>query len=866
MNERRDEALNRLVVDADPNLVFIADADGRIVRVNARFMEYTGHGAEGFGSERGSALGIVHPEDLDHTWRSWKRALATGEPYQVSYRLRSARDGHYRWFLARALPARLEGKIVGWYGVATDVHDQVRASERSRFLSEAAAALGSSLEPKRIIDAFLGVAIRRFSDGCIIALPDAAGTLQRVAVAHRDPEVEARARDRIATMRVEESSVLARVCSTKRSVLVPDALDETRTGWLNADGVQIARTIQPTRSVLTVPLLLADRVTGAITFVSSGESPPFDEYDRESAEAAARQAATAFEHATIFNREREATERFRFLAHTTDQLFATPDLNENLEVLVQSMVGYWADRAILYVLEPEGGVRAHAIAYSEPRYSAVEEYLGQRIFNEAGEARFRDVLAKRRSWLRSDVTRESLREVLQPWLYPTMEHLHPQSLLIVPLFTSEYEFGALGVYLAHRNYTEEEREMFEELGRRISIAIEHGQSVMRERRLARTLQEITLPATLASIPGAVLSTAYGTATISDAPVGGDWYDAFELPDGKTVLSIGDVTGSGLQASAIMGKLRHAINALAMYEPDPARVLDAAEFILLQRYPEAVATAFVVILDSKANRISYANAGHPHPFVRMWNGANERLDAQGLPVGSRMLSTPAASRSRSLDDVAMLVFYTDGVTEATRDVEAGERLLTDVLSKEGVLYVRSPATFLSETCVPEGPRDDDAALMVVSFPRAIGWSFEAENARAAQAARGAFVQCLREEATPESDFAGAEIVFGELVGNVVRHAPGSIDVALEWHNGRAVLHVVDRGPGFEYGPPAEVDLLSEGGRGLWLAHQFGEHVRIERLGRFGAHVCVTLPVWQTGRVANVSAGKPKRARAAASGRG
>jgi anti-sigma regulatory factor (Ser/Thr protein kinase) len=292
----------------------------------------------------------------------------------------------------------------------------------------------------------------------------------------------------------------------------------------------------------------------------------------------------------------------------------------------------------------------------------------------------------------------------------------------------------------------------------------------------------------------------------------------------------------------MGKLRHAINAVSLYEDDPARILDVAEYVLLQRYPDAIATAFLAIVDTTERRIAFANAGHPYPFVRTWDGAVERLVAEGLPVGSRMLAAPAQSRTRTLEDIAMIAFYTDGVTESTRNLEAGERLLVDTVSTNGILYTRAPATMLSDTCIPDGPHDDDAALMVLSFPRSIGWSFEAENARAAQTARGAFVARLRAEATHESDFTAAEIVFGELVGNVVRHAPGSIDVALEWSDDRAVLHVVDRGPGFDYRPPPkEVDVMREDGRGLWLAHQFGEEVTVERLPGFGSHVSVVLPV-------------------------
>jgi PAS domain S-box-containing protein len=858
------DAVYRAAIEADPNLVFIADTQGNIVRVNSRLVEYTGVDPTGVGPDDRRMLNIAHPDEVERAWQTWKTAMATGRDFEISYRLKSARDGRYHWFLVRAVPTRdADGRILGWYGTATDIDAQVRAGNRARFLSAASAALSSSLDRARIVEAFMRAAIEHFADGVIVTLRDPDGRLRRVAVAHRDPDVESRAREKAERIPVAGNSVIVRVSETRRGLLIPDVDDETHSGWINAEGVEVARTIDATRSLLAVPLLLADRVAGIITFVSTGDSPPFEEFDLTSAEAVARQAATALEHASVFAREREVTERLRYLAHATDRLFATRDLSQDLETLLQSLVGDWADRAILYVLGADGGIRAHAVAYSDASDAFMEQYRGERMFVRAAEARMRESIEKRRSLMRVDVTPESVRESVQPYLWPVVEQMTPKSFIIVPLYTADYDFGTLGVYLAQRNYTEADREMFEELGRRLSLAIEHARSMLREQRLARTLQEVTLPPLMPSVSGAVISTAYATATTSDAPVGGDWYDAFRLKSGATLLTIGDVTGSGLQASVIMGKLRNAINAVSLYETDPARILDAAEYILLQRYPEGVATAFVAIVDSANSRLTYANAGHPAPLLRLRDGRLDVLATDGLPLGSRDLGPPASSKTRPLDDVAMIIFYTDGITEARRDVYEGERRLSEAVRTEGVLYVSSPATLLADSCIPDGPHDDDAALMVLSFPRAAGWSFEAENARAAQTARGDFMDALRREATLESDLAGAEIVFGELVGNVVRHAPGPIDVALEWRNDQACLHVIDRGPGFEYAPPDKIELMREDGRGLWLTSQFSEHVDVERLPNYGTHVCVRLQVWRAGKKSGVSAANSKRTRAATS---
>ncbi|MGH7329274.1 MAG: SpoIIE family protein phosphatase, partial [Polyangiaceae bacterium] len=307
----------------------------------------------------------------------------------------------------------------------------------------------------------------------------------------------------------------------------------------------------------------------------------------------------------------------------------------------------------------------------------------------------------------------------------------------------------------------------------------------------------------------------------------------------------------------------AINVIAMNEHDPARLLDEAEYVLLQHYPDAMVTAFIAILDPGKRRIEYANAGHYYPLLRLWDGSIEPLTAHGMPIGLRGLGKSEPSRSRTLADAAMIVFYTDGVTEATRDIEEGQRRLQAALASEASLYVRSPSTLIAASCLPEDLHDDDAAILVVSFPHSISWSFDAEDARAAQHARGEFLEQLQSEAEPESDLTAAEIVFGELVGNVVRHAPGSIDVTLEWDaRGNCILHVIDRGPGFEYVVPEEVDVLSESGRGLWLCKQFAKSMTVERLPGYGLHARVELPVAR--KPATISAEKTKEGRTAATG--
>ena len=91
-----------------------------------------------------------------------------------------------------------------------------------------------------------------------------------------------------------------------------------------------------------------------------------------------------------------------------------------------------------------------------------------------------------------------------------------------------------------------------------------------------------------------------------------------------------------------------------------------------------------------------------------------------------------------------------------------------------------------------------------------------------------------------DLCACELVFAELVGNVVRYAPGSAEIALDWASPVPVLHVLDRGPGFRYFPKLPVDLLSECGGGLFIVSALAEEFVVTERAGGGSHARAILP--------------------------
>lgn len=130
---RRMNSAFRILTDAMPQMVWSTLPDGFHDYYNARWYEFTGMPA---GSTDGEGWnGMFHPDDQEQAWNVWRRSLETGDPYEITYRLRH-HSGDYRWTLGRALPLRNEqGEIVRWIGTCTDIHASKMMAEENEVLS-----------------------------------------------------------------------------------------------------------------------------------------------------------------------------------------------------------------------------------------------------------------------------------------------------------------------------------------------------------------------------------------------------------------------------------------------------------------------------------------------------------------------------------------------------------------------------------------------------------------------------------------------------------------------------------------------------------------------------------------------------------
>jgi len=122
---RGADAEFRAITDAMPQMVWATQPDGYHDYYNQRWYDFTGvdpGATDGVGWSE-----MLHPDDRTRTWDTWRASLASGEPYEVEYRMRH-HSGEYRWLLGRALPVRdAGGRIVRWMGTCTDIHQQKSA-------------------------------------------------------------------------------------------------------------------------------------------------------------------------------------------------------------------------------------------------------------------------------------------------------------------------------------------------------------------------------------------------------------------------------------------------------------------------------------------------------------------------------------------------------------------------------------------------------------------------------------------------------------------------------------------------------------------------------------------------------------------
>jgi serine phosphatase RsbU (regulator of sigma subunit) len=298
--------------------------------------------------------------------------------------------------------------------------------------------------------------------------------------------------------------------------------------------------------------------------------------------------------------------------------------------------------------------------------------------------------------------------------------LKAASYTIVPLRARGETFGALVLLNSGDRPPHTEREIATavEVARRGALALDNARLYGRQQKVAETLQHslLTPPPQPDHLQIAVRYRPAG----AHQQVGGDWYDAFQQPDGATLLVIGDVVGHNVDAAAAMGQIRSILRGLACDRPEsPARILSRVDRVLTTLGVPTLATALLARIEQPAElasaglrRLRWSSAGHLPPLLLRPDGTVRQLDSPP----ERLLGSGSAC-ARSDQEVLLspgdtLVFYTDGLIEYGRTgIDEGIDRLAGQLAELAELPIEELCDGLLDR-IPAGRADDDIAVLAL----------------------------------------------------------------------------------------------------------------------------------------------------------
>ncbi|MGZ4591438.1 MAG: GAF domain-containing SpoIIE family protein phosphatase [Actinomycetes bacterium] len=416
--------------------------------------------------------------------------------------------------------------------------------------------------------------------------------------------------------------------------------------------------------------------------------------------------------------------RLEHLADVTRALASTLDVGEALERLTRLMVPTMADWCVVNLLDEHGHIgEVVGLHRDETRRAALDRFV-------AAEPRV--LTARSNTWQ----VLHSGQPVLRPHvdaayvaarssgddLVDATTALGLSSVVVVPLRSRRRTIGSLLLANGPGSpaFDEEALAAAVDVGIRAGLAIDNARLYSRQRHNSETFQRALL--TMLPQPDHVHLAARYQPAAQEAQVGGDWYDAFQQPDGATWLVIGDVTGHDTDAAAAMAQLRTLVRGTAFdRQESPAAVARRVDRSLVGLQMETFATAVLARVEQSAEeraaglrRLVWANAGHPPPLL-----LHPRDGVRSLEQDSDLLlgldpHSPRLDHEVLLSPDSTLLFYTDGLVER-RDSPLDHGLARLRQTVSGLLDA-TPDELCDEVLARMLPavNEDDVAVLAVRF--------------------------------------------------------------------------------------------------------------------------------------------------------
>lgn len=411
---------------------------------------------------------------------------------------------------------------------------------------------------------------------------------------------------------------------------------------------------------------------------------------------------------------KEAEVRTRVLADSGRALVESFDFEQRLANLAHIAVPALADWCAVYLSNDSLQLRRVVTVHRDPQKQALAERIRQlqseqldpnselaQVIRSGVSSLYREISSEQLA--RRARTAEQLRLFLELGL---------RSAVIVPLRAPERTVGAmvLATDESRRRFTDEDRELAEQLGRRAGVAIENARLHRQVSDVAETLARSFLPPPeLPEVPGWEVASLY-RPIVSELRIelGGDFLDLLTV--GSTWFAvIGDIEGKGVLAATVSGLMRHGTRLAAQQRPDPAAVLEQLDKALTS-YPSDV-TATMLCARLGERDLTIASAGHPPPLVANMEGETRELRATGPMLGA-FSDAEFRERQFAVDTGELVMLYTDGISESLggRKSLGRDRLRLLLASQAG----RRPAEAieaLDQALANVQVRDDLAALVL-----------------------------------------------------------------------------------------------------------------------------------------------------------
>jgi len=404
--------------------------------------------------------------------------------------------------------------------------------------------------------------------------------------------------------------------------------------------------------------------------------------------------------------------KLKAVLEISQSLAGTADVNAMLPKILDSLfsVFHYADRGCILLKDEKGEMVPRAMRYRQEGEDASVR-LSRTIVNK--------VLTDKAGILSADASTDSAFDGSA-----SIADLKIRSMMCVPLLGLDGEpTGVLSIDSQNPlgQFTKDDLDILLTVAGQAALSYEsvrlmqshaEKQKQDNELKIAQTVQRALLPDELPTAEGYEFFASYDAAQA----VGGDYYDCFDLGDGKICLSFGDVAGKGVPGALIMSRMSSCVQSTLRHVQDVVGAINAINDHMCDMSVEGRFVTYVLaFVDTKNHTVELSNAGHMAPAIRRADGTVETCDEEltGTPIGV-LEDYPYESEVRELKPGDMVVFFTDGVDEAMNyedELYGGERLLEFI--KNG----SSNAAELGKTLLADvrrhangRPQNDDITIM------------------------------------------------------------------------------------------------------------------------------------------------------------